>query len=252
MFMLPYLSQPPSLAPGSPTAALSAWVGLDGIGATQSTLFQACLNFNLESSTDPPSFFFNTPTWQWWIPTSDPYASTNFGGGTIMNAPPVGPGDVVQLYCAYVSMSDGTLWGTVQFLFWGRPPVTTLSPDGYPEGGPWHMPIVISSTFPGPPGLGAAGAINGASIGASVEWILENESVTNGLAGTTLPVFSGEADALTSIGFTQCVGFGQSANPPAEYFGDPIYGDAVLFSEGDGDSVAVTLDYGTVAIAYTG
>lgn len=232
IFTLPYLSLSPQDPTGNVTAPLSAWVGLDGWAKSGSfTLFQSTLEFEVATWKNPMDTFIDYPGWQWWIPApDDASASALFAGGVIMNAPPLHPGDVVQLYCAYMWGDMETLCGAVQFAF-------------YPAG---EAPVLISSLFYGPQGL--------SNIGATIEWILENEAVTDDQPGFVLPVFSAAANSIKPLTFTKCSGSAQKNGPPGNYTGDPLDGDKVLFDKTQlpaGSKIpTVTLAHETVSITY--
>ncbi|MHB8732258.1 MAG: G1 family glutamic endopeptidase [bacterium] len=243
---LPYLSAPSQGLQGKQSTSLSAWVGLDGWGTSLGRLFQAIMNFDLDTTATPPSTFFNFPTWQWWIPVpNNPSASQMVSGGTITNAPAMNPGDLVRIYCGYVTALNGSNWGAVYFLFYNDPePVVALEPvwSRNPHRTA-EIPILMNFLFPGPPGV--------AGQGGSIEWIMENESVTNGPPGTIMPVFSASRDSVTPVTFTQAIGYGQ----PEGVTGDPGNGFTVLWQNSDGtvSSVAsVALATEAVSITYTG
>ncbi len=233
VFSLPYLSASPQDPTGNATASLSAWVGLDGWAPSGSfSLFQTVLNFELATEANPPNSYFNYPGWQWWIPApGDAHAATLFQGAIILNAPPQNPGDVVQLYCAYLWGDMETLCGAVQFAF-------------YPAG---ESPVLMSSLFYGPQGL--------SNIGTTIEWILENEAVTDNQPGMTLlPIFSAAANAIKPITFTKCSGSAQKNGPPGNYTGDPLDGVKILFDKTElpaGSKIpTVALAHETVSITH--
>lgn len=207
-FRLPYLNAPYGVQ-ASECAGLSAWVGLDGWKAAPLELLQTIMNFNLDASTNPPSAFFNYPTWQWWIPDpNDPNASSYFGGGTVMNAPAMKSGDLVQLSCAYATGLDGSPWGHVSFLFY----------NDQSNG----SPVLMNFMFPGPPTV--------AGQGGSIEWIMENEAATNNQSDTIVPVFSATPNSITPITFTQAAGSSQSGS----VIGNPLDGFTVLWEDSTG------------------
>jgi hypothetical protein len=243
-FRLPYLNIPSQGLQGNQPSALSAWVGLDGWESME--LFQAIMNFNLNTATSPPSAFFNFPTWQWWVPDpNDPYASQYFGGGTIKNAPAMKSGDRVQLHCGYVTAHDGANWGSVYFLFYND--LRRVYPIPIRQKDTAEIiilrPVLMNFLFPGP--------ASPAGQGGCVEWIMENESVTNDQTGTIMPMFSGSKDSVTPVTFTQALGYGKSVGVT----GDPVNGFTVLWGNSSGqvsDVASVTLASETVSITYTG
>ncbi len=234
---LPYLSVPAGVQ-GMQTAGLSAWVGLDGWGGNgqNNELLQAILWVNLQQTpTGGFTTFFNTPTWQWWVPDpTDPYASLYGTGGVLSNPPAMNPGDLVFVCTSYIQAMDGSMWGGVFYLF-----LSDLELGGFPL-----LPFpLFNFLFPAPSGAQC--------YGATIEWILENESVTNNQPNTTVPVFSAAPGSITPISFSRAGGFNQAPGVS----GDPNDGFPVLWSSLSGviDTVAsVTLSPGTVSISYTG
>jgi hypothetical protein len=242
---LPYLSVPAQVQ-ANQLASLSAWVGLDGMGATARELFQAVVAFWVDTSTNPPTTAFSYPFWQWWIPDpNDPAASVAFGGSSITNAPAMKPGDSVQIYCGYVRALDGSNWGSVYFLFYNDleqvivpEPVSWKGPHRTAE-----IPILMNLFFPGP--------ANVQGQGGCIEWIIENEGVTNNQPGTIVPAFSASASQMIPVTFSEALGYGQLEGVT----GDPVNGSTVLWETSSGqvsDVATVTLAPETVSFTYTG
>ncbi len=242
---LPYLSVP-SQVQANQLASLSAWVGLDGWGSTGMALFQAVVGFWVDTSTNPPTTAFSDPYWQWWIPDpNDLWSSLPFGSGSITNAPAMKSGDSVQIYCGYVRALDGSNWGSVSFLFYNDleqvvvpEPVSLKGPPRVAE-----IPILMNLFFPGP--------ANVQGQGGCIEWIIENEGVTNNQPGTIVPVFSASASQMIPVTFSQALGYSQLEGVT----GDPANGSTILWETSSGqvsDVATVTLAPETVSFTYTG
>jgi hypothetical protein len=204
------------------------------------------MNFNLNTANNPPSAFFNTPTWQWWVPVpNDPSASQYFGGGTVTNAPAMNSGDLVQIYCGFVQALNGSNWGAVYFLFLNDLE-TVVVPEPVSFKGRHRtaqIPILMNFFFPGPPTVPGQGGC--------VEWIMENETATNNLPGGIMPVFSASPGSITPVTFTQAQAYGQADGVT----GDPVNGFTVLWANSSGqvsNVASVALASETVSITYTG
>ncbi|MGO9520161.1 MAG: G1 family glutamic endopeptidase [Candidatus Korobacteraceae bacterium] len=245
---LPYLSIPPQGFQGSNgPASLSAWVGLDGFGPTSSQLFQAVMFFYLDTTTNPPSATFHSPSLWWLVPDPNmPGASQIFLSTAITNPPGMKSGDLVQIYCGYVTALDGSIWGSAYFLFLNDLELTVIPEPEESKGrdlgrycGPYQVgetPIFMNFFVPGPPGISGQGG--------SIEWIMENESVTGGYLDTIMPVFSASENSIAPVTFTQAMGYGQSEGVT----GDPANGFTVVWVS---NVASVALAPETVSITYT-
>jgi hypothetical protein len=204
------------------------------------------------------SAFVTLPFVQWWIPDpNNPGDTVMIGGATVSNAPTMNSGDQIGMYCAYVPVRDGSIWGAVSYVFPGGDVPTSIN-------------LMIQPKQPAP------------TPGATIEWILENESATDGTPpNAVIPVFSGSPDSITPVTFVGAMGYGQSegVTTPSTFFpvnnnmfnlflefilllflpdglpGDPVNGFTVLWGNVNGqpfDAASVTLDANTVSFLYTG
>jgi hypothetical protein len=239
LLTLPYVSVPPQGLLGNPPSGLSAWVGLDGWIPGSNELFQAVILFGLDQSTNPASTYFSYPNWQWWYPDPTNPSEQLGTSGQIANAPNMQSGDSVQFYIGYVDALDGSKWGTVQFVFYSDlesvvvpRPVSSKWPPRTAE-----IPTFIDLFFQAPGGASCPGA--------TIEWIMENESVTmNPSIPTTMPVFSSSQQSITPLTFAQALGYNQAPG----IYADPANGTVINFA--NSTVTKVTVSSGTVSIAY--
>ena len=245
---LPYLSAPQG-QDGSDLHSMSLWVGLGSYPPiAEDDLFQACIAFSYDATTD--TTVFATPYWQWYVavpgqpgsyteappPATDfiqPYEDVTPGSPSVtVPSPPMKSGDVVTMSCAYLHSLDGTLWGCVGYEFRDDP--SQISGELF-EGG--AADLVLEYFFPAP--SGASGQA------ATVEWIMELQA-----GGSTIPVFSSDPGYVTPVSFTEAQG-GSLSGPILE----PSSGLTVYnWGQGSGGGPEASVDLGTdqVSITYTG
>jgi len=231
---LPYLSLPSGIAEASQTAGLSGWVGLGGWNWDgNNQLLQTILSFQLNQTPSGITTFFNLPGFQWWVPVPGNAAEQQqAAGGDVINPPPMNSGDLVFMFAGYVQAQDGSTWGSVFWLF-----VSDFEPGVTPLPFP-----IFNFLVPGP---------GGGPVSPTVEWIMENEAVTNNQPNTTVPVFSASAEAITPVTF---IGTGGS-DVASVYTPSPANGFAAMWSTLNGtisDVASVALSTNAVSITYTG
>ena len=180
LLTLPYLSwPPPQYLQGLSPAPLSAWVGLDGWNSDESELLQTIIDFWApDSSTNIASF--SEPNWQWYYPNPNSKFSELAIGGSVANAPQMNSGDLVQISAEYLRATNGDNWARVTWFFMNDltevPNPNSLLPGNPNSSGedlpPLLVPVMVDLLFRGPTSAQAP------YKGVTIEWILENEAVT--------------------------------------------------------------------------
>lgn len=220
-FTLPFLKPSPLPNGATNPSGTSAWVGLGGYLASEYQLFQAVVEFGLAIGSNPPFTSIGSPVFQWFSPKIGPPV-----GGLIKNPPPMASGDLLWISCEYFPTA-GMVFGSVSFI--------------WTKAGGGHQPVAMHLFAQGP-----AGAL---ATGKTVEWIMENESVTLGQPNTVFPQFSAQASQITPISFTHAAGHATTGP------GDPAKGFTLEYEDNNNQpthTATVFLSPNTVSIAYTG